>query len=128
MTAIDTDVLVRFLVRDDAAQAETARKLIEAGAVFVPLTVCLETDWVLRSAYGFSRPEVAGALRAFAGLPGVEMEAAGRLVRALACSDAGMDLADALHVLASGEQDFATFDQALIRKSASLGLTGVRGL
>jgi predicted nucleic-acid-binding protein len=43
--AIDTNVLVRFLVRDDARQARVARQTIERGAIWIPKTIRLETDW-----------------------------------------------------------------------------------
>jgi len=70
MLGIDTNVLVRFLVRDDQAQFERARKLIRrevaAGRrVFVSQLVLLETEWVLRSRYGL--PKIA-IMAAFSGL------------------------------------------------------------
>ena len=50
--ALDTNVLVRLLVNDDPAQAEQAAALIDASAAcFVPITVALELEWVLRGAY-----------------------------------------------------------------------------
>ena len=60
MIGIDTNVLVRFLVRDDQAQFERAQKLIRREAtaddpVFVSLVVLLETEWVLRSRYGLAK-------------------------------------------------------------------------
>ena len=71
MRAVDTDVVVRFLTGDDPEQAGRMRVLIDAGDVFVSAMVLLESDWVLRSAYGFAGARVASALRVFAGLPGV---------------------------------------------------------
>jgi len=67
MPGIDTNVLVRFLVRDDEAQFEKARRLIkrEVGAgenVFVNLLVLLETEWVLRSRYFLRKTEIIDAL------------------------------------------------------------------
>ena len=67
MLGIDTNVLVRFLVRDDEAQFEKARRLIkrEVGAeedVFVSLMVLLETEWVLRSRYSLRKKEIMDAL------------------------------------------------------------------
>jgi len=53
MIAVDTNVLVRFLVRDDAKQAARAAALIQANEIWVCKTVLLETEWVLRSLYGF---------------------------------------------------------------------------
>ena len=45
MIALDTNVVVRFLVNDEAVQARRAHALIEANSVFVPVTVLLETEW-----------------------------------------------------------------------------------
>ena len=61
MRAVDTNVLVRFLTRDDQQQAARARKVMEQG-VFIPKTVLLETEWVLRYTYEFDRTAVAEAL------------------------------------------------------------------
>ncbi|MBK6617096.1 MAG: hypothetical protein IPG31_01600 [Nitrosomonas sp.] len=51
MIAIDTDVVVRLLTRDDAAQYEKAYQLFEKQNVFIGDTVILETEWVLRFAF-----------------------------------------------------------------------------
>ena len=69
MLGIDTNVLVRFLVRDDPEQFERARRLIkrEVGggeAVLISLLVLLETEWVLRSRYGVTKTETVAALSA----------------------------------------------------------------
>jgi len=60
MLGVDTNVLVRFLVRDDEAQFEKARRLIKrevaaGSAVFINQLVLLETEWVLRSRYGLTK-------------------------------------------------------------------------
>ncbi len=67
MLGVNTNVLVRFLVRDDEAQFEKARKLIKrevaAGRrVFVSQLVLLETEWVLRSRYSLSKNLIIGAI------------------------------------------------------------------
>ncbi|MEO1003764.1 MAG: PIN domain-containing protein [Cyanobacteria bacterium J06638_7] len=55
----DTNVLVRLLVNDDPVQAEQAAVLIDASAAcFVPITVALELEWVLRGAYRLPREAV----------------------------------------------------------------------
>ena len=54
MLAIDTNVIVRYLTADHPEQASRARALVDGAAVFVPVTVILESEWVLRSAYGFA--------------------------------------------------------------------------
>ena len=72
MAAVDTNVLVRHVVQDDAAQGAAAARLIgrsvQAGTpLFVPVTVLLELEWVLRSAFGFDKAEVLGVLSRLAG-------------------------------------------------------------
>jgi predicted nucleic-acid-binding protein len=60
VTALDTNVLVRLLTGDDTRQAARARALVEKSAepLFVPLTVALELEWVLRARYACSRDTV----------------------------------------------------------------------
>ena len=87
MLAIDTNLIVRYLVGDDAAQALRAKRLIDNNDVFVCLTVLLETEWVLRSVYEFSASQCARALGAFAGLPRVTVEDASAAAKALAWMD-----------------------------------------
>ena len=67
MLGIDTNVLVRFLVRDDEAQFDRARKLIKrelaAGRrIFVSQLVLLETEWVLRSRYSLAKIQIIAAV------------------------------------------------------------------
>ena len=66
MIGLDTNVLVRFLVRDDEEQFERARKLIRRQAqdgqpVRISLLVLLETEWVLRSRYKLQKGEILSA-------------------------------------------------------------------
>lgn len=126
MVAIDTNVLVRVLTGDHPEQSPRARALLESQEVFVALTVLLETEWVLRSAYGFAPEHIFGALRAFAGLPQVRIEAPKRLAEALDRAEAGLDFADALHLGATGPgETFATFDARLVKTARRLGLTSL---
>jgi predicted nucleic-acid-binding protein len=67
MLGIDTNVLVRFLMRDNEAQFEKARKLIKrevsAGRrVFVNQLVLMETEWVLRSRYAVTKQQIIEAI------------------------------------------------------------------
>jgi hypothetical protein len=62
MPALDTNVLVRYLVKDDSGQLAAARQLIaqciaEGHTLFVPVTVALELEWVLRASYGLAKAE-----------------------------------------------------------------------
>ena len=70
MLGIDTNVLVRFLVRDEERQFARAQRLLRREAergepVFVSQLVLLETEWVLRSRYGLRKAQILGA---FSGL------------------------------------------------------------
>jgi predicted nucleic-acid-binding protein len=124
--AIDTNVVVRFLTRDDRRQSESARAIIESGDIFIATTVLLESEWVLRSAYGFTPGRIADALVRMAGIPGVTMEEPTLLAQALDSMLAGMDFADALHLAkADGCSAFLTFDQKLANKAAGLSAVPV---
>jgi predicted nucleic-acid-binding protein len=119
--ALDTNVVVRFLTRDDPAQAIRARALIETGAAFVPRTVVLETEWVLRTIYRFERDAIAAGLMRLLRLPDVEVEDRPTVARALDWSGQGLDFADALHLASSAHAEtFATFDGALQRKARGI--------
>lgn len=119
MRAIDTNVLVRFLVADDKAQAQKARAAIEAGDIFVPMTVLLESEWVLRSGYAFAPAQVAEGLRGFAGLPGITIEQPARLAQALDWMIDEMDFADALHLAAAEDcAAFLSFDRKFAKSAA----------
>ena len=79
MLGIDTNVLVRFLVRDDESQFEKARKLIKrevtAGRrVFVSQLVLLETEWVLRCRYDLSKIEIIAAISGLLDATDVQFE------------------------------------------------------
>jgi predicted nucleic-acid-binding protein len=120
MIAVDTNVLVRFLVRDDAKQAARAAALIQANEIWVCKTVLLETEWVLRSLYGFSPESLAGALRSLAGLRTVFLEDELAVAKALDWLQEGLDFADALHLASAGNaRRFATFDRKLARQARS---------
>ena len=123
MRAVDTNIVVRYLTGDDPGQSARARAAIEAGHVFLSTTVLLETDWVLRSVYGFAGKEVAAALRAFAGLPDVSVESPALLAEALDRAEEGMDFADALHLGASAQcEAMLTFDRRFIEMAKDMSI------
>ena len=122
--SLDTNVLVRLLVNDDAAQAEQAALLIDSSpACFVLITVVLELEWVLRGAYKLPREAV---LRAFEGLLAIRhlnLEQEELVRRALEWHRQGMDFADALHLTRSeGCGALINFDQQLSLVAAQLHL------
>ncbi len=126
MRAIDTNVVVRYLTGAEMEQAARARTAIDSEHVFVSTTVLLESDWVLRSVYGFAGEEVATALRAFSGLPGVSVESPTLIAEALDRTEKGMDFADALHLGAASHcETMLTFDRRFIEtaKDTSVRVT-----
>lgn len=102
MLGIDTNVLVRFLVRDDEAQFEKARKMIKrevaAGRrVFVSQLVLLETEWVLRSRYGLPKSGIIAAISGLLDATDVQFEDESAIEEALfVWKDNAADFADCL--------------------------------
>jgi predicted nucleic-acid-binding protein len=127
MLAIDTNLVVRYLTGDHPQQSAKARAVIDGEEVFVSTTVMLETEWVLRSAYGFDAKHVCKALRGFGGLPNVVLEDPELVAFALDRMNDGMDFADSLHLGRAASCDaFLTFDQRFIRSAKAMGLAKVR--
>jgi predicted nucleic-acid-binding protein len=119
MHAVDTNVVVRYLTSDDPKQSPRAKAFIDGNRVFVPTTVILETEWVLRTLYRLPPADILKAVRDLAGLPTVTLEQPALVHTALEWSEAGIDLADAVHLASSRQcQGFASFDREL-RKAAS---------
>lgn len=118
MIALDTSVIVRVLTQDDAGQARRATAIMRSGPLFVPKTVLIEVEWVLRKAYGFAGSSINDGLRKLVGMKGLEVEDRAAIVRALAWHAGGMDFADAVHVASSSPAvAFATFDADLAKKA-----------
>lgn len=127
MLAIDTNLIVRYLVGDDAAQAARARRLIDNNDIFVCTTVLLETEWVLRSVYGFPAAQCAKALSDFAGLPHTHLEDAAAAAKALGWMRQNLDFADGLHLAkAEGCEVFISFDEDFATVANALGTIKVR--
>ncbi|HEX4077953.1 MAG TPA: type II toxin-antitoxin system VapC family toxin [Rhizomicrobium sp.] len=127
MLAIDTNLVIRYLVGDHPTQAAKARSLIDGNDVFVGATVLLESEWVLGSIYGFDSERITAALAAFAGLPRVTVEDPALLATALDWMSKGIDFADALHLLRPEHcEAFVTFDARFAKAANRLGGLSVR--
>lgn len=126
MIAVDTNILVRLLTRDDEAQFQRAFQLFNEHQIFIATTVILECEWVLRFAYRMKQPEVVGALRRLCGLEQIVLDEPNRVAQALSWHEQGMDFADALHLAAKPENAaFSSFDRKLLAVATRLGLSGV---
>lgn len=128
MPALDTNVLVRYIVQDDTAQFAAARRLIlkcvtERQTLFVPVTVTLELEWVLRSNFGYGKPETIRVLSELFSAAELSFESEQALETALDLyrrSAAGF--ADCLHIALAaqaGEQPLWTFDKAAAKVSGA---------
>ncbi len=102
MLGLDTNVLVRYLVRDDDSQFEKARKLIKREVmsgrrVFVSQLVLLETEWVLRSRYGLPKIEIIATISGLLDATDVQFEDEQTIEAALfVWKDNAADFADCL--------------------------------
>ena len=129
MIALDTNVLARFFVDDpddpEAVRQRPAAVIAMSEQAFVPVTVLLEFEWVLRGFYELPRSEILRVLRALAGLEHVHIEDRAVALAALDAYSDGFDFADALHVARSSRaKAFRTFDKRLAKAAAraKLGL------
>jgi predicted nucleic-acid-binding protein len=121
--ALDTNVLVRFIVGDHPAQSSAARKLMaglgEDDPAFVCREVVLEFAWVLERTYGFDRARIAGALDGLIASREVEVETADDIASAVATwRDGGAGLGDRMIAAAAeraGARTLVTFDRAAAR-------------
>jgi len=125
MIGLDTNVLARYYIRDRAdaqaeGQHEAARKLLESGEpLAVCVTVLLELEWVMRGYYGFSSAQIAGAMRHLLALPQVAVANREKVEQAISHAEAGLDFADALHLVSYRECDsVASFDDRRFARRA----------
>ena len=118
MIAVDTNLLVRLLTNDDPIQAGLALKLLNTDDVFIPKTVLLETEWVLRHAYDIDRSNIVNGFQKLLGLPNVNVEDLDSIYQAISWYENKFDFADALHLASSKRcESFATFDRSLTKNA-----------
>jgi predicted nucleic-acid-binding protein len=130
--ALDTNVLVRYLVEDDPDQARRAAALIEENLqqkdtqAFVTLVTLCELVWVLRTAYSRPKGQIVAVLKGLLRAVQVEIERVDIAHRAVAAFEAGKgDFAD--YVIrecgaAAGCESVATFDKALLHEPGFVAL------
>ena len=123
MIVLDTNVLVRYLVRDDTEQAEAARSLLEQLTADRPGYICrevtVELAWVLERAYGYNRDQIAAVLEELVATEGFVIEAADDVARAaFRYRTGGTGFSDLMILAAavrSGAHPLYTFDQKAAR-------------
>lgn len=124
MASVDTNVLVRLLIADDAIQSEQVRNLIlraeqRGEQLYVPLTVALELEWVLRSHFEFAKHRVLGAFNSLLETREVEFQEEPTVEEALGTYEHhSVDFADCLHLTcaaAAARLPLLTFDRRAAR-------------
>ncbi len=130
MNAVDTNVLARFFINDEddreAARQRPAAIAALSGAVFVPVSVMLEFEWVMRGFYELSRKEIQLVFESLCGLENVQIEDRGIVLAALNAYQKGLDFADALHLARTDFcSTFLSFDLRLKKRAKAAGLSPV---
>ena len=124
MPALDTNVLVRYVVQDDSGQLAAAKRLItrcvaESQPLFVPVTVTLELEWVLRASFGYDKGDVLQVLSNLFSAAELTFQSERALEVALQLyREAAADFADCVHIALAaeaGEQPLWTFDRGAAR-------------
>lgn len=118
--SVDTNVLVRLVTQDDIAQAQAVDRLMARHAkrgefLFVPITVVLELEWVLRSKLGQTKSQLIETLSALLTMVEFSFESEDAVEQALAdFEDGNADFGEYLHLAISrkvGALPFWTFDR-----------------
>lgn len=136
MIAVDTNVLARFYCEDpDDPEAKRQRPIarrviVGSPALFVPLTVVLELEWVMRGFYEIEPETFCQAVEHLLGMSHVTVERWEAVKDAIDLHRRGLDFADALHWTCSAScERFVTFDERkLVRRARRLGLKPEIGL
>ena len=127
---IDTNILLRYTVGDDVAQAEIAEKIMETSTeVVIPTHVFCEYVWTLRARYKQSMKAIAEAIRAIVATDRIVVND-DEVQAGLLMMDAGGDFADGVTAyvgsrMASGPAVFASFDRQAVRLLVGRGLSAL---
>lgn len=126
MIGLDTNVLVRYIMQDDARQSQLASRLVESLTAetpgFVPLVAVVELAWVLLSCYELNRAQFVTALEALLRTKEIVLEGAEVVWRAVRVyRDSSADFADCLverSAAAAGCERTMTFDRGAAKNCA----------
>jgi len=128
MPALDTNVLVRYLVADDKKQFEIAKHLIESvigqESLFVPIFVSIELEWVLRSRYEFSKELILSTFSRLLESREIQFQDESSVEVALSLyTDHNVDFADCFHIAIAYSNNAAplmTFDRKASRVTGAV--------
>jgi predicted nucleic-acid-binding protein len=126
MAALDTNVVIRLLVGDDARQARAAEQLVSTEPCTVAMSVLMECEWVLRACYALEAAAIAASFRDFLNLENISAAAPMLAQRVVDAYADGLDFAAALHAAqCSDGQRLMTFDKRFAKDARKAGLHGV---
>lgn len=116
--ALDTNIVVRFLIDDGSKEVPIARAVFRRETVEISLTVMVECEWMLRSVYKVGRMEICDAFEALLSLPSVTIHHDEIVAEAIDAHRLGVDFADAVHLLSTRKSDeLLTLDDDFERRA-----------
>lgn len=124
MAAVDTNVLIRYLIQDEDSQFAVVIGLLddcarEGRTLFVPITVTLELEWVLRSNFQVGKADLISTLSQLLSATELSFQSEPAVEQALArYRDSSADFADCIHgalAALAGEEPLWTFDKKAAR-------------
>jgi predicted nucleic-acid-binding protein len=130
--SVDTNILVRLLTQDDVQQAQAVDRLLarhvkNGDMLFVPITVVLELEWVLRSRLALDKADVIQAMSALLTMVELSFESEGALEQALVdYQEGGADFGEYIHLALSRSHHalpFWTFDRKAAKATGAKVLT-----
>ena len=122
--AVDTNVLARALVDDGSEQARRSRALLSERQIFVPDSVLLESEWLLRSVMKVDRDTINAMFASLVASENISFANRRHVADVVSSHRAGLDFADAMHLRASdGLEAFASFDADLRRAADKIAGT-----
>lgn len=120
--AVDTNILARLATGDHPGEHRAVLAALAAQPWRLFTTVILETEWVLRSVYGYTPAQFAAFVEWLEAHPQVQFADAALIRDAIGHHRAGVDFADALHIAQAQGMTFLTLDRKLLRKAAHRGM------
>ncbi|MGD9912916.1 MAG: type II toxin-antitoxin system VapC family toxin [Rhizobiaceae bacterium] len=119
--AVDTTGQARALVDDGSEQARRSRALLSEKEIFVPDSVLLETEWLLRSVMQLDRTYINGTFATLVASVNISFSNRRAMADVIASHATGLDFADAMHLQASGAcEGVASFDKEFKRRAKKI--------
>ena len=114
MRAIDTNIVIRILLRDDPSQIILVDNLVSGGNLLIANTVAIETEWVLRGVYKYGRLDAADLLETLLEIDGIFLQNPDGFKWTVERYRNGADFADMMHLLKlDNVRAFITFDRKM---------------